>query len=206
MKKLLVATAVIALLAGCDSEDVEKAVTSNLGIDFNSSTSQSYSEDVIASAEQLATLIIKNCTINSAINVNKQTCLNFSNSKKGKLSFGKTLKITQDGENIVVNTDGNDVDDRIEYKGNHDISFSLHTGDGLKHNLTINDATGISPTVSFEAQYLGKDGKPFSAESTTKDGLIYDLNQQKILTGAGEIEGKNKYFFTVTNGKVTTRK
>ncbi|WP_153446029.1 hypothetical protein [Vibrio algicola] len=177
MKKLLVATAVIALLAGCDSEDVEKAFDKTT--DFSVLEAKQEANIIKNATGYVSEYIIDNCAAAGT------TECDIDKANNG-ISSDEKLEIKIVGSMITATF--KDSGDYINYKNSGD-EIQMNFSSNESHYLKI-DTSFTNPRVSFDGHYIsGHD-----SYSAVSDGLDL-VNSDQLENGKIKIEAKDDYSF-----------
>lgn len=190
MKKLLVTTAVITILAGCDADDVQDNV--NQLNAFTESQSKKASDVLYQATQETVTYIFNECTADGTVAPTNTLCAKAKDPKGISNNVGKSdanfkIDVTDNKIKVTFN-EGNEY---FTYNNGNELKISYANNSSLNHHLTINvNATAPNTAkVSFDSQNVNDDGS-FNANASDMD---YDY---MATTLKGRIKVKTKDEFT----------
>ncbi len=170
MKKIIIAAAVTAVLAGCNAQDTEEA----LSIDLSSSEARNAAEDILDATSLLVEDILTQCNVSSSTDncqksYNPEALTDFGDNKAD-------LNITTQAGIITVTSD--DTAKYFEYKPEN-LLISYSSKGSLDHALKIDISQFPTITVDFDAHIMNDDGN-FGSDATK---LQYEINGRSLLSG-----------------------
>lgn len=189
MKKLLITTDIITILAGCNADDVQDNV--NQLNDFTEPQSRKASGILYSATQETVTYIFNECTTNGSMAPTNSLCKKAKDPKAISNNVGKSdanFKIDVKDNKIEVTFDkGNEY---FTYTNDGELKISYANNSSLNHHLTINvnATTPNTAKVSFDSQNENDDGS-FNANASDMD---YDY---MTTTLKGRITVKTKYEF-----------
>ncbi|EGQ8300511.1 hypothetical protein V9654_001786 [Vibrio parahaemolyticus] len=172
MKKLILAAAVSGVLVGCGSDDVEKALSTEL----SSFEARNAAEDILEATSLLVKDILAKCNITASTDTCSQSydpdaLDDFDGNEAG-------LKITT--SNSVIMLTSNDSGKYFEYSPFLEkLRISYSSEGDLDHYLKIDISNYPSIKVDFDAHNINDDGN-FGSSAETLD---YDFNGTNQLSG-----------------------
>lgn len=198
MKKFILAAAVAGVLAGCNSDDVEKALLT----DLSSTQAQEAAETSADATSLIVRDILEQCDFNAdptndcAINGDTYSpnslLISFNeDTQTGVDNFEDLeLKVSYDQAAQVITLSSDNSGKYLQYDDNLEITYSNEGK--LDHKLEI-DVSGLATDavlVSFDAQNIMKIGGDTETFRSSATDLNYDSNSH-MLEGTIVIKDKD---------------
>lgn len=170
MKNIIFVVIAVGVVTGCDSEDVEEALSDEL-LTYEA---RNAAEDILDATSLLVDDILSDCGISSSSDICNQS---YDPSVLSDFDDNDASLNISTSSNVITLT-SNDSGQYFEYTP-EDLRISYSSEGSLNHFLKIDISNYPAITVSFDAHNINNDGN-FSSSADTLD---YDFNGTNKLSG-----------------------